>query len=84
MAGKKGPKENSWTMCERFITDVSVFRNEPTMMIGVLKRHVTVSQRGDMEIGRDLFDLDTTVNSTGWSVDHFLSSTVAGVLSFLL
>jgi hypothetical protein len=72
MAGKKGPKENSWMMWDKFMTVRSgvvgnrsarsktlqqhVSTSQLTIVIGVLPAHIAVTERSDMEVGGHLLD----------------------------
>jgi hypothetical protein len=68
MAGKKGPNENSWTMCERFITVVRTIKQRPTRMIRVLVAHVSVSEGGNVQVCSDLLHLYAAIHPTSRTV----------------
>jgi hypothetical protein len=54
-----------------------------TMMIRMLIAHITVSERGDMQIRCHFFYLYASVNSARWAIDDFVVRGAEGsVLSF--
>lgn len=44
----------------------------PTVMVSVLIRHVAVTQRCDVKVGRDLLDLDTPIHAAGGAIIHLV------------
>ena len=84
IAGKNGPKENSWIMCERFITVVSfALPTRRAIMIGMLIAHVAMAKSRDVKIRSNFLDLYTAVYSTRGSIRNLVMRGPVSYMMFL-